>query len=288
MPSPEYGAAGPVPGCHRPAATGEFPIPICVTMALRLLARAALPILCTLLAACGSSGGTSGHAPGIAAQTTVGPSQSEADFRRVASRVATTAEEFCAEQMDLADLGSCRFSFALADDPKAPPNAFQSRDADGRPLITMTSSLLAQLRNDHEIATVLSHEAAHHVAGHIPQVSQGDRRALSDAFLPEAGDLDRNGGGYSGMAGSRVRALEIEADWIGAFIAEGSGYQPETGAGILRRAADKPASRRVSQTSSHPAPLRRLQIISAAAVEIRRQRSAGLTPRPEKAPGPLP
>lgn len=270
---------------HRHPATGEFLIINCSKVALKICARA-LPILCAFLAACGSSIGSGAHAPDRAAQASVHQSPSEADFRRVASRVATTAEAFCVERVDLAGPHACDFAFVLGGDPKAPPNAFQSRAADGRPLITVTSSLLGQLRNDHEIATVISHEAAHHVAGHIAQVNLRDQRILSDAFLPDSAGRDRSTA-HSGTAASRVRALEIEADWIGAFIAEGSGYQPETGAGLFRRSAAKPGSRMVSQTSSHPDPQRRLQTISAAAAEIRRQRSAGLTPRPRNAPGPL-
>ncbi|MBP7240492.1 M48 family metallopeptidase [Amaricoccus sp.] len=182
----------------------------------------------------------------------------------------------CAERAAADGLDACDFTFVLVEAPTAPPNAFQTRSSDGKPVITVNSSLLAQLRDDDELATVLSHEAAHHVAGHIDRMND---RTSPDAFLP--GDA----GGYTAQSDGRARgrALELEADWIGAFIAERSGYDPAHGANIFERAATKQGAK-TSRTSSHPDPSQRLEVVAAAVAEIGRQRSAGLTPRPESAP----
>jgi Zn-dependent protease with chaperone function len=255
--------------------------------------RAAPLILCMFGAACGSQGfsGSVARTPEPVAQTSVYSARSKGDFSRVASRVEAATKSVCAERSGPNRLGSCDFTFVLARDPMAPPNAFQSMSGDGRPLITVTSSLLAQLRDDNELATVLSHEAAHHVAGHIARIND---RASLDAFL--LGDADWKGGvsvrgktGYTAQSAgmAHARALELEADWIGAFIDERAGYEPEKGADIYRRAMAKQRGA-ASRTSSHPDPSQRLEVISAAVMEIRRQRSAGLTPGPENAPAPLP
>lgn len=148
----------------------------------------------------------------------------------------------------------------------------------------MTASLLAQARDDNEIATVLSHEAAHHVGGHIARM---DANAPSRAFFPkfQAAILGDSGvepviGDYGAGSGARARgrALELEADWIGTFIAERSGYDTAKGAGIYARSGAK-TGRSTLVTSSHPSLSRRLEVVLAARSEIHRQRAAGLTPR---------
>jgi hypothetical protein len=107
------------------------------------------------------------------------------------------------------------------------------------------------------------------------------------AFLPhfEAAFLDGSGaeaviGDYGAGAGARARgrALELEADWIGAFIAERSGYDTAKGSGIYARSGVR-AGRSALVTSSHPALSRRLEVVQTARSEIHRQRTAGLTPR---------
>ncbi|WP_181164401.1 M48 family metalloprotease [Amaricoccus solimangrovi] len=258
-----------------------------MTTIATIRARASSLVLCIFVAGCGAQGygGPTAAAPEAAAPASAYPTRSRADFGRVAARVEAATKSVCAERTGPARPGSCDFDFVLAVDPAAPPNAFQSRSADGRPTITLTSSLLAQLRDDDEIATVLAHEAAHHVAGHIARANDP---ASAEAFLLGAADAKAGGstGGDRSTRLERARALELEADWIGAFIAERSGYAPEKGAEIFRRAAARRGS--PSRMSSHPDPSRRLEVISAAVAEIHRERSAGLTPSPENAPVPLP
>jgi Zn-dependent protease with chaperone function len=212
------------------------------------------------------------------------PSQSETDFTRVASRVEASAEEFCRERPRGGPPGSCAIRFIVSGDGSEPPNAFQSLASDGTPLVTMTASLLAQVRDDTEIAAVLSHEAAHHVGGHVARMNAN---GPAPAFLPrfEAAFLDGSGaesqiGDYGAGSGARARgrALELEADWIGTFIAERSGYDPAKGTGIYTRSGVT-TGRSAKVTSSHPALSRRLEVIQAARSEVQRQRAAGLTPR---------
>ena len=75
-----------------------------------------------------------------------------------------------------------------------------------------------------------------------------------------------------------LEAGELEADWIGTFIAERSGYDTAKGAGIYARSGAK-TGRSTLVTSSHPSLSRRLEVVLAARSEIHRQRAAGLTPR---------
>lgn len=260
-------------------ATGESPTLVRSGTTAKVRVRAASLLSCIFLAACGSSVGSRGFTPEPVAASAY-PSRSKADFGRVASRIQAATRSICAERAGTIGDDVCDFTFVLVEDPSAPPNAFQSRSRDGKPSITVNGSLLAQLGDDDELATVLSHEAAHHVAGHIDRMND---RTSADAFLPR--DAGKNYTAESARL-AQGRALELEADWIGAFISERSGYDPAKGSEIFARAAKRGGT--TPGTSSHPDPTRRLEVVSAAVAEIGRQRSAGLTPRPENAPALMP
>ena len=149
-----------------------------------------------------------------------------------------------------APAGYCDFRIRLDTDPDMPPNAYQSEGPDGRPNVTVGATLLAEMRSDDEIAFVLSHEASHHIAGHIPkQAQQQVLGALvlggivaaagnpyggpaSDQAIQQAMDI----GAYVG-ARSYSQTYELEADTLGAFIAARAGYDPERGALIFQRPA---------------------------------------------------
>ena len=214
-------------------------------------------------------------------------SQSRAlsDFRRAAPRVGVQARAFCREERPRAAARDCDFQIKLIDDPKAPPNAYQTIGKDGRPLIVLTISLLAQTGSADEIAFVLSHEAGHHIAGHLgkQQTQQmlgalvlGGLVAASGAGSSQAiEDAINIGAALGGRAYSQT--YELEADTLGAFIAARAGYDPERGSLLFARPA---LSGGGGLLSTHPASPQRLATVQRATAEIRRQQAAGLTPRP--------
>ena len=212
-----------------------------------------------------------------------------ADWGRVAPRVEAAAEAFCREEQPGRPRAACDFDVRLAEDPRMPPNAFQTLGRDGRPLVVMTSGLLADTRNADEIAFVLAHETGHHVAGHI-QRQQVNVMAGALILGTLAAGLGQGAGGNSSgvadamdlgaFAGQRVysQRYELEADTVGAFIAARAGYSPERGALMFYRMPG--ASGPQSLWSTHPPSPERLGTVNRAAEEIRRQRALGLTPRP--------
>lgn len=236
--------------------------------------KALAPILFLVASGCSGPHPAGTGPTGLAAEAPAVSSRSMANFARVAPRVKKAADEFCREQASGGEAVNCNFAMVLSSDPSAAPNAFQSKAKDGRPVITMTVSLLEQLDDDDQIATVLSHEAAHHVSGHLVRLNH---RTSTDAFLPSAATRGQ----------ARNRAFELEADRVGAFICERSGFDPEKGARVFLRSAAG-SDGKTSTLSSHPASARRLEAVSAASAEIARQRAAGLTPRPEYAGNPIP
>lgn len=254
--------------------------------------------LATTLAACGTTyqvpiGEALPQTAGLAAVSAPRGTQTASDFRRVALRIEPVAEAFCREESGRSAPRSCDFGLMLVDEPRMGPNAFQTRARDGRPVVVMTRQLLAQMSDEDEIAFVLSHEAAHHIADHIPK--QAQQQALGALIL---GGLAAAAGGATGQPASDAsirqamdmgasfgaraysQTYELEADTLGAFIAARAGYDPERGARIFSTPV---LAGRGDILSTHPGSPQRLATVDRAVAEIRRQQAAGLTPRPEYA-----
>lgn len=178
--------------------------------------------------------------PAVAA---VQPARAAAEnFLTVLSLVEPVAEGYC-RQRGVAQ--NCDFRIVVDDRPGQPPNAFQTLDRTGRPVIGFTLALIADARNPDELAFVLGHEAAHHIAGHIPKRQD---QALSGALL--AGVLAQASGltpeevraaqnmGAEVAARSYSKEFELEADALGAEIAFVAGYDPVRGSGFFDRLPD--------------------------------------------------
>jgi predicted Zn-dependent protease len=220
-----------------------------------------------------------------------------ADWDRVVPRVRQQAVQFCQEENPGRAATHCDFQIRLVEDRRAPPNAYQTIGRDGRPLLVMTSNLLGDTRNADEVAFVLSHEAGHHIAGHLERqranvalgalilgslaqatIGPGTDPARADRIVSDAMDL-------GAFAGSRVysQAFELEADTLGAFIAARAGYSPEIGAFMFHRTPS--AAGPGSLISTHPPSQQRLANVNRVAQEVRRQQALGQVPRPALARG---
>lgn len=190
------------------------------------------------------------------------------NFLAVVGQVEPVAESYCRQ---LSPGGNCDFRIVIDDRPGQPANAFQSVDASGRPLLAFTVALIADARNRDELAFVLGHEAAHHIAGHLPQVQS---TAMAGALL--AGILAQaSGAGAQGVqaaqemgavvgARSYSKEFELEADALGAEIAFMAGYDPMRGAAYFDRLPD-PGD---VFLGSHPANSRRKQVVAATVARL--------------------
>ena len=258
-----------------------------------------LAALCLLLAACGTTYAVPETGPGAGASLPVrdAAGRTPGNFARVAARIEPAAEAFCREEAPGAPAIYCDFRLLLESDPRMPPNAFQTRARSGRPVVVMSASLLKEMRSDDEIAFVLAHETAHHVAQHIPKQQQ--RQVFGALVLGGLAQATAGPGGISDQAlrdimdlgayvGGRAYSqnYELEADWLGAFISARAGYDPALGAPIFGRPALASSGGPVI-LSSHPASPQRTALAARAAAEIRRQQAAGLTPRPAQSRGAL-
>lgn len=260
--------------------------------------RASATALCLALAACGATyqvppGGSPVAATVESLQPAGGGRRDARDFRRVAARIEPVAETVCREESPGAPLSYCDYVILLEDEPRMPPNAFQTVTDAGRPAIVVGARLLDQMQSNDEIAYVLAHESAHHIARHLSKQQQsqmlgalilgglvaatGSASANPAANQRAIADAMNVGAFVGGRAWSQ--SFELEADWLGAFIAARAGFDPERGAAVFARPALVSSGGPVI-LSTHPPSPQRTALATRAAAEIRRQQAAGLVPRP--------
>lgn len=163
-------------------------------------------------------------------------------FAQVTRRIEPVAERECRQRTRGMN---CDFRILVDDRPRQPPNAFQTLDDDGRPIIVFTVSLIAEARNSNELAFVMGHETAHHIQGHIARQRQN---ATAGAVI--FGGLAAMTGGDAGSVeaaqriGAQVGArtyskeFELEADALGTVITKRAGYDPLVGAQFFNRIPD--------------------------------------------------
>lgn len=163
-------------------------------------------------------------------------------FIRVVKVVEPVAERECSARTRGV---SCDFAIVVDTRPGLPANAFQTLNRAGRPIIGFTVALLADARNEDEIAFVMSHEAAHHIKGHLLRQQQsamaGAVVSTGIAILMGADDKAIQAAQREGaFVGSRIysKEFELEADALGTVITKKAGYDPLTGAQFFFRIPD--------------------------------------------------
>ncbi|MGK7754096.1 MULTISPECIES: M48 family metalloprotease [unclassified Roseovarius] len=210
---------------------------------------------------------TGGEAPqprptGQQQQSVKAPSSTQlARFRQVVARVEPVAERECQARGGNVN---CDFNVVLDDRPGRPPNAFQTLDRSGRPILAFTAALIADVRNEDELAFIFAHEASHHIRRHIPRQQQSAAAGAillgGLATLAGAGtgavDAATNVGASVG-ARSYSKEFELEADALGTIIAKKSGYNPIRGAEYFTRIPD-PGNRFLG---SHPPNAQRIETV---------------------------
>ena len=203
-------------------------------------------------------------------------------FLNVVDRVEPVAEAFCrgaGQNLEGQNLGSqnpggprnCNLRIAVDSNPDQPANAYQTLDGAGRPLLVFSLALIAQTRNEAELAFVMGHEAGHHIAGHIPA---RERTALRGAMLAGVLATAAGGGEADVQAAQRLGAevgarryskeFELEADRIGTAIAVAAGYDPVLGARFFNRLPD-PGDQFLG---SHPANAERQAVVAQTMAQL--------------------
>lgn len=167
---------------------------------------------------------------------------------------------------------NCDFLFVVDDRPGMEPNAFQTIDERGRPIIGFTLSLIAAMRNADEIAFVVGHEASHHVLNHL------DRKAgaaaagavilgrIASVYGADATAI-RSAQELGASVGSRYysKEWELQADYLGAIMTLNAGFDPVNGARFFQRIPD-PGDHILG---THPSRAARMAEVNRAVQDVR-------------------
>lgn len=212
----------------------------------------------------------SGQTPTAASSQTLPPSKriSARSFVRVVNTLEPVAERECRARTRNVN---CDFNIVVDDRPDEPANAYQTLDRQGRPIIAFTLALIADARNEDELAFVMGHEAAHHIAGHIARQQQN---AVAGAVI-FAGLATLSGGNADAVrsaqelgaqvgARSYSKEFELEADALGTVITKKAGYDPLRGAAFFTRIPD-PGDKFLG---THPPNASRIDVVRRTAAGL--------------------
>ncbi|SOC16417.1 M48 family metallopeptidase [Rhodobacter maris] len=176
---------------------------------------------------------------------------------------------------------NCDYQVMVDDRADATPNALQTIDARGRPIVAFNLALIAEARNRDELAFVMGHEAAHYILGHLEaKSSDADRGARIMGALAAASGADATTIARAESFGAEVGALsfsqdyELEADQLGAVIAWDAGYDPARGALFFTRIPDPGHG----FLDSHPANADRIALVRRTVAELRARAAAPALP----------
>lgn len=221
--------------------------------------------------------GRPGPAGSGTAQGSLAPVQSNGSpeaaarlFVQVMRRMEPAVERECLQRRTQPI--NCDFQFVVDDAPGLEPNAFQTIDRNGRPIIGFTLALIRATRNGDEIAFVVGHEASHHVLNHLDRKagaaaagavilgSIASASGASPAALERAQEIGAS-------VGSRYysRDWELQADYLGAIMTMNAGFDPINGARFFERIPD-PGDHVLG---SHPPRVARLAQVNRAVADVR-------------------
>ena len=191
-------------------------------------------------------------------------------FRNVIAQMEPFAEQVCREERR----SNCDFRVLVDGTPNQPPNAFQTLDRNGRPILVFNLALIGSVQNADELAFVVGHEAAHHIARHLDR--QRRNAAAGAAVFGEAAaavfgrnaEAIRAGQELGAALASRTfsKDFELEADALGTVITHRAGFDPIRGAQFFNALPD-PQNRFLG---THPPNKDRIETVRRVAATLGR------------------
>ena len=183
-------------------------------------------------------------------------------FVQVVKTVEPVAERECRKRTSGLN---CDFQIVVDDRADLAPNAFQTLDRYGRPILAFNIGMINSVRNADELAFVMGHEASHHILDHLAKTRESATiGAVVFAGLAAISGAEaeavRNAEQLGAAVGARTysKDFELEADQLGTIIAFRSGFDPVRGAAFFARIPD-PGNKFLG---SHPPNAARLQIVA--------------------------
>jgi predicted Zn-dependent protease len=189
-------------------------------------------------------------------------------FVRVVDTVEPVAETECRR----VTVGrNCDFLIVIDDRPDQPPNAFQTVDRRGRPILAFNIPLIRSVRNADELAFVMGHEAAHHILAHLERTAESANvGAVIFSGIAAMGGASEEGVREAERIGAAVGArtyskdFELEADRLGTIITVRAGFDAVNGAQFFARIPD-PGNRFLG---THPPNAARMDLVRRTAASL--------------------
>ncbi len=162
--------------------------------------------------------------------------------------------------------------------------------ADGR-RVSVTKGMMRFVENDLELATIVSHELAHNIRGHVDMT---EKHQMAGAFFGLLLDIGaavvgvNTGGQFTqlGMQAGQMmysKDMEREADYVGMYILASSGYDFQESPNVFRKwGSSHPGSIETKYASSHPSTPERFIALEKAVEEINGKKAKGLALVPEE------
>lgn len=197
----------------------------------------------------------------------ISPRRAVRNFIAAVTAIEPVAEALCRER---APQFNCDFRIVVDDAVNAPPNAFQTVDEQGRPIIAFTIPLIAATRNRDELAFILAHEAAHHIEGHLFEQRRNATIGATIfgglASLVSDDATTRSAQELGAALGARTysKEFELEADALGTLITARAGFDPLRGAAFFQRIPD-PGDQFLG---THPANADRIRTVQRVAAGL--------------------
>jgi predicted Zn-dependent protease len=187
---------------------------------------------------------------------------------QVTAQMEPVAEAVCRAETPQLD---CDFDIVVLRDPRAGVNAFQTVDPDtGQPVIILTVGLINEVRSADELAFVIGHEAAHHIAQHINQqqgAAERGARIFGNTAIQNGATREEaiEAANLGALVGSRQfsQGAELEADALGTIITCRAGFDPVQGAEFFSQLPDPGEN----VLGTHPPNRERVQIIRRVAAQ---------------------
>ena len=214
--------------------------------------------------------------------------QTARQFIDVVSKVEPVSEKVCRQETAKDPEFNCDFQ-VMYDGGTVERNAYQLYDNNDNSIIVFTIPMIADARNEDEIAFILGHEVGHHIGRHIQKGKQqgmtgalvlGVLTAVGQAYANQANpyrdaatdqrEISRNmAAGYALGNQAFGQTYELEADVIGTYIAKAAGYDPVRGARYFARPEPvKTVDGKLSFWGTHPPDKKRLATVLATAKQL--------------------
>lgn len=182
--------------------------------------------------------------------------------------------------VEITPVAGCDYTYSI--NPGSDINAFADGDS-----IFVESGMMEFVRTDEELATVVGHEVAHNLMGHISK--QQGNAAIGFVFDLLAAGLGVNTQGAFSNAAARAfsQEFEAEADYVGLYLTARAGFKIDSAPQFWRRMGVRhPGNIKTNHAASHPATPYRFIALEKTVGEIRRKQKDGLPLVPEKAKTP--